>query len=552
MEKIFKDFVRQKDGPKTEKEVWSTIADMLENEEVAIRPQREEIYKFFKERTDIQLIPKLKEIMDYVLDKVDLGQLVRAIIRGPRGGGKTFGIASTVEFPLWFWYDFDCVNMGGSASQAKKAYKAIKQLLDIPEVSKQVAKTVISSTEKHNGTWINVLATSSRQVRSPHPGGKNKGGLLFVDEECEIPAADPPLVEAAKPLVNSANPSVILRVSTQHKVGDTFEETWDNAKKLGYKKFEFDIFDACKTCTRDCRINIEEDEEKGCFDQIRKDTYDKEGKLVKKGYCKGKAHRDGIIYDILPDGEVKEEYVAEHDWKGLVEGWVAIEEIFQAWLESDIETFEVEWMGKKKSRIGKIYAPDLLDEATLDEFDIPFKKFLGCEKSIGIDWGFSGMCVVTYFFKYKDTIYLYWIDIYRNVGANATIGDIVDRDRNDKHEMALGDAEGKYENDNLASKVDFLVQEVAFAAFKEFGISWIKNCLEKHTFKVLKYWQGEKNPGFDIWDSQMRGYKYGPNGKPLKKKDHGPDSTLCGMLRWAPKRRKKKSMDETEPKLHVV
>ncbi len=320
---------------KTEGDALNQIASMLEDEEISDKPDRAQIYEFYKQRTGIQIVPKLKEMMDYVLDTVDTGQLVRAILRGPRGGGKTYGIASCIEFPLWYFYDFDCVNMGGSASQAKKAYKAIQELLQIPEVAQQLARTVQSSTEKHNGTFINVLATSSRQVRSPHPGGRNKGGLLFIDEECEI--QDATLVDAAKPLVNSANPSVIIRSSTQHKVGDSFEDCWDNALEYGYKRFELDIFDVCKTCTRDCRISIKDDPKHGCVDVIRKDTLNAKGEVIREGYCKGRAHHDGIIYQHNLDGTVTESYEEKHDWKGEVDGWVAIEEIFQGVKDSDRE-----------------------------------------------------------------------------------------------------------------------------------------------------------------------------------------------------------------------
>lgn len=535
----------------SESDAFLKMATMLEQDDQ--RPaRREEVYKFFEERTDIQLVPKIKMMMEYVFERVEAGKIVRLIVKGPRGGGKTFGIASCIEFPLWFFYDFDCVNMGGSSSQAKKAYKAIKLLLDIPEVERHVERSVISSTEKKNGTWINVLATSSKQVRSPHPGNKRKGGLLFIDEECEVPEADPPLVSSAIPLVNSANPSVIIRSSTQHKVGDSFEDCWDNAKEYGYKRIAFDIFDSCRTCTRSCHIPLDKDPERGCIDSFRMDTKDKDGKVTKPGYCKGRAHHDGLIVDVKEDGTYTTTYDEAEDWKKKVDGWVSIDEIFQGWKESDVETFEVEWLGGKKSRKGKIYDPVLLDEAAAYSFEIPKAKFLGCDKSVGIDWGFSGMCVVTYFFQYANTIFLYHVDIYKQAGIDETKADIIERVHTDKIDMALGDAAGKYENDSLASGAEITVHEIPFGTYKEFGIANIKNHLEKKTFKILKTWQGQRNPGYDTFFRQMKEYKYDNNGKPMKKNDHGPDSALCGMLRWAPKRKKNRKLDEVEPRIMAV
>ena len=533
----------------SENDALYKIASMLEHEESPTRVSRDELFNFLQNKAGIILVPKLKEIINYTFDKIDQGKIVRIIIKGPRGGGKTYGIASCIEFPLWYWYDFDCVNMGGSSSQAKKAYKAIQLLLEIPEVKKQVKNTIQAETVKHNGTWINVLSTSSKQVRSPHPGNKFKGGFLFIDEECEI--QDQTLVDAAKPIVNSANPSIIIRSSTQHKVGDTFEDCWNNAKKLGYKTFESDIFDACVTCKRNCKVSIDDDPENGCHDAIRKDTYDRNGEVAREGYCKGKAHHDGVIYDIDVDGKFTEKYVKEHDWHGN-EGWVSIEEIFQGFLESDKETFEVEWMGRSKSRKGKVYDPLTLDEAE-NKTSILLKRnsFKRCSKSIGIDWGFAGMCVVTYFFVYGKYIYLYWIDIYKNVGMDVVVGDIRIRAKNDNHDTALGDAEGAYENEELAKYLS--VSSVAFNLWKEFGIGNIRNLLEKKILKVLKYWDGYKNPGFDVWDEQMRNYRFDEYGKPLKKNDHCPDSTLCGLLKWAPKRHKRKSGELlNEPKIHMI
>ena len=534
---------------KTENDMFSAIAKLLEDA-IGQTASKDEIFTFFKERTSIQLVPKLKEMMTYVFDRVENRQLVRMIIRGPRGGGKTFGIASCIEFPLWYFYDFDCVNMGGSATQAAKAYKAIKELLNIPEVDDQLARTVQRSTEKKNGTWINVLATSSRQVRSPHPGNRNKGGLLFIDEECEI--QDATLVDAAKPLVNSANPSVIIRSSTQHKVGDSFEECWDNAQKLGYKRFEFDIFDACQTCKRDCSKSIQTDPTNGCYDAIRKNTYNRDGQLVKKGYCRGRAHHDGNIFDDAADGTITQTYVPEYDWSKIgVDGWVAMDEIFQGYIETDSETFEVEWMGKTKTKKGKIYDPYLIDEAEIDGVNITRNTFRRCAKSIGIDWGFAGMCVVTYYFVYGKNIYLYWIDTYKHVGMDDTIGDIYNRQKLDNHEVVLADSEGAYENEALSKYIT--VHSVAFGFWKDFGISNVRNLLEKKILKVCKFWDGKKNPGFDVWDQQMRGYRFGDNGKPMKKNDHAPDSTMCGLLKWAPKRRKNRSGDILdEPKIHAV
>src|SRR3990167_2042961 len=516
---------------KTEKDCFTRIADLLEEETLPVNRSLDEILNFLVS-VGLILVPKIRGMIVYALHRAQRKEIIRMIVKACRGGGKTFSIAAGIEFTLFYFFNYDAVNLGGSKAQAIKAYEIIYNLVQHPMVQPNIKSITTSGVKKKNDTWISVLATSSTSVRSPHPGSVGKGGLLFIDEECEI--KDPNIVKSAKPVVNTADPSAIIRSSTQHKLDDTFEEAWDNAKKEGYERFQWDIFDVCQHCTRKCYVSFEKDPVNGCYDGLRKDTYDVNGVVIKKGYCKGKAHHDGWTYECDKNGSWTKHYGHKSDWKGKIEGWVKIEEIFQGYIENDSETFEIEYLGRKAKRKGKVYDSSLIDKAELEALDIPFKLFRQLPKSIGIDWGYSGETCVTYSFYYAKKIYIYWIEFYTRQNLDYIIECVRERSKTDNHEEAYGDAEGAFENAQLQDHL--IVYSIAFAQWKDFGVKNARNMLEKERIQILKYWQGEENPGYTHWLEQMRAYRLDRKSTRLKLNDHGPDAILCNLLKWAPKK----------------
>ena len=535
---------------RNEKDCFRQIALMLDEQDVSTTVTDEEILQFLR-RSGVLLVPKIKQLVLWAIRRARKKQIMRAVVKACRGGGKTFSIASGVEFALFYFFDYDCVNLGGSKAQADKAYSAIQDIIQLPDVNPTIESSIQTRTKKKNGTWIAVLATSSTSVRSPHAGNPGKGGLLFIDEECEI--KDQTLVNSAKPVVNTADPSAIIRASTQHKLDDTFEELWNNAKKQGYTRFSWDAFDVCQHCTRKCWVSYDEDPKNGCHDGLRKDTYDNRGNLIRKGYCKGKAHHDGWIYECDDKGEWTKKYDKVLDWKDESEGWIQISEILQAFVENDSETFEVEYLGQKRRRKGKVYDSELIDEACEERLEITLRQFKQCHKSIGIDWGYAGETAVTYSFLYRNCIYIYWIEYYTQTDLDIITDAVKGRANSLEHNEAYADSAGPFENAKLADHL--AVFSVVFSQWKDFGVKNTRNFLEKKRVKILSEWMGQPNPGYEHFIEQMKGYRYDEHGNYYKKNDHGPDAILCNLLKWAPRRRDikgKRNRTNREPRMFVV
>lgn len=125
---------------------------------------------------------------------------------------------SFIEFYLWMIKSYDALNLGGSELQANNVYEYLLQYMDSDQYWMTLVKgqTKVSETTKKDRAWIRVLTASSKSVRSPHAGGirniggvrVERGGLLVIDEEAE---ADPEIVKAALPTINTARPSVNVR-----------------------------------------------------------------------------------------------------------------------------------------------------------------------------------------------------------------------------------------------------------------------------------------------------------------------------------------------------
>lgn len=505
-------------------------------------------YAFFMDN-GIMLPPKPKQFVKFVLDAAAAKQKVRVVVKATRGGGKT-KITSALEFVLFYQHDYDFVNLGGSQHQAETAYEYMHGFFMIPEVAKAMHKTLQSESKKFNGTWIKVLAASEKKTRTKHVGNKNKGGGLVIDEEAE---ADERIVKSALPIVINANPSIVMRISTDHKEASSFQQLVENSGKRGYKLFQWDAFDVCSKCTRDCRISYKDDPANGCVDQFRMDVFDDVGRRQSEGYCKGKAHQTGKVWEVNAQGQWIEQDKPELKWDEGVEGWIDVGELITQWDDMDQATFETEYVGKRARRTGRVYDPNQLDAAVMDNFDLPEHTMRSLEeKTLGIDWGFTNQTFTVYGFRYNKKVYLYWMEYYVNKKLDYIIGEVDRRCREDGHVDCQADAAGKFENAALGDKL--LVKEIPFGEWKEFGIGNVRNYLEKERLVILRNWRGRPNPGFEEWMSQMKGYEYGPDGKAVKKNDHGPDATLCALLKWFRARPTKAKMAQqfAEPRMHVI
>lgn len=223
-----------------------------------------------------------------LINRVYAGNCTRAIWVGPRGGGKSQTDA-LIEFLLWFFKNYDVVNVGGSETQAANVYAYLQGFMQqyrdfyaetqmggqapslalTKETMSRTVKLVDQSRlhvprlygedgqllppEKFSGppmakdskAFIAVLAASQKQVRGPHAGSEKRGGALIIDEEAEV-AAD--ISTASRYIVNTAIPSVIIRTSTNHNSIGTFAEDVEDPDAKGLELYRTSIFDMTHTC----------------------------------------------------------------------------------------------------------------------------------------------------------------------------------------------------------------------------------------------------------------------------------------------------------------
>lgn len=478
---------------------------------------------------DYDLPPITAGLRELFFDVVVYKRVIRAIAKAPRGGGKTL-IASVIEFTLWFLDHYDWVNLGGSEKQARVLYGYIQSYLEdnpplMPdERTGLVIKSVQSETISSTRAWLKILTASTRQTRGPHAGDGNRGGGLTLDEEMET---EEDVVEAAKWIINTANPGVTLRISTFHKTHGTFQEVWDQAKERGYTRYEWDIFDVCQKChfacacewvppedieaTPDLAVPDVADDATFCpVTEFVRDYYieheDGENELLHRAYCGGKAQYS--------------------------EGWIPIDNVVQMWQDTDRANFEVEGMGWRPSAGGLVIKDlDALDEMFVDE-EPPKRK--GVPGVIGIDWGLQGECSIGALQMIDGDIWLVDYDFYTGVPDTTIYEVVAEMARVHGIEEVNGDASHPYCNLNLKRPPYRLkVRPINFGVLKELGVGNVNKWVEDRRFKIPMGWRDPvKAQRYQKLKSQIINWRRDKNGKIVKRDDHGPDMILCGLLKW--------------------
>lgn len=444
------------------------------------------------------ITPGLRELVEDVCCL-----LVRsAAVVGPRGGGKSQGV-SFIEFYLVFIEMFDALNLGGSELQADQVYQYLKDYIESDPYWGNLVKgeTLASKTTTVDNAWIRVLTASQKSVRSPHAGGRKKGGrmaggVLVIDEEAE---ADEKIVSAALPTINTARPSINVRSSTFHNEVGSFADLIDSHEEMGYKLYKWTAFDVAERCTDLC------EECEPCF---AKDHYDNvvnpdtglaERKLIHKAYCGGIAHYS--------------------------EGWIPIEEIRTLWKRGKRNhgTFEVEQMGSRPSSSGYVIKDRIAFQASLTTESAQSLYIPGCHVSVCVDWGSSNAAVSVWQEQPGDKHVLLHADLLQEYGETQIFGVIIGysvKYRNELIEVAadIGGG-GSYFNPKLREEYRLPVRDVNFAEEKETAAAaW--NIYNEAPGKVVIPME------HDDFRTQVKKWRR-VNGRIQKGGDHLCDTGIC-------------------------
>ncbi len=417
-------------------------------------------------------------------------RVTRAIIKAPRGGGKS-QLLSAIAFALWFFKRRKLIDLGGAFSQAKIVYNYILNYLHSNQtiLSTLDKPPLMQHTVDKEGNYLKCIPASQKQVRGPHPDG------LLGDEICECKDE---LIEAALPMVDTSENPLIILTSTFHKIFGIFQDFWDSAPEKGYKRYSWDIFDIAKP-----------------FDPAIWD--------------------DERLNKEIPDLQKLKKL--SKDKTGDPEGWVPINNIIQAWREKPtLDHFLVELMGERPSQAGLVTNPEDVDECVFDDTkEHPYHYLENAFCTMGIDWGFSSMTSLIDLMLYKDQIkVLLENKDYSQVPLDVIIEDIIDICIKRPRPVIYADSSGKFENIDLQKKLNkayqdgklkmkVRVEEVVFSTEKESLLGCYRSHFEKHLFRIPESFKTA------IWQYKRYRYQEGSD-KPVKKDDHIPDATLCALV----------------------
>lgn len=408
------------------------------------------------------------------------------IMKAPRGGGKSKMLGS-LGFCLFFFRGLKVIDMGGALAQAKVVYNYFTAIIfSNPLILKSLPKDpMMEFTVGSDDNYFSCVAASPKAVRGPHPD------VLMADEVCETPDE---LIDSALPMVDTSQTPIRILTSTFHKVFGIFQEIWDRADELGYKRYSWDIFDVVKT-----------------FDPSIWD--DKELNRYISDFDKLKALAKGRTGD--PDG------------------WIPIQNIINAWRSKrSLDWFLTEYMGERPSASGLVIKPEDIDVATFDnEKEIEYNFIKGAEVVGGLDWGFSSMTAWVPLMNHKDAVKVQvGLRTYSQTESEEIIKDICDDVAYFGIHYIYADSAGKFENAALQKELNTRrlsckVIEVVFSKEKETMLGNYRAHFERAKMRIPKIYTTA------IW--QHKRYRYIPGtNKVQKKDDHIPDATQCALQHW--------------------
>jgi len=504
-------------------ELNTSIEDLINGiniEPTFIEKYRDDPIKYFETRHNALFPPKIRIMFNTIYNRIRAGKDTRVLMVGPRGSGKSYLVAM-IEYAAWMFLNAQCVNLGGSEEQARAVYDHISGFLYSDSEARDsmgdgdLLRERITKGGIFPIPYVNCRTASEKSVRGPHPGRSGVPGVLVIDEVFE---AEDDIVRSALPMINTADPKVLIMLTTFHKPTGIFQEFWDanDIEIEGFSepfiRYSWDAFDISKPCNRDCNL---------CHERIRNQ------------YCK-------YVCDcIMPNGTRKEHHPAHITTERcpicgakyvrkarLGGGWLDLADMFFYVDKIDTNTFETDYMGLRPSIVGGVLDSHSVDSAiarapkSVDRID--FSKY---SYKIGIDWGARGQTAILVaqidhnrdyiLFKQKafnnttDTQIREWLDALR-VETGIT--------------EVWADQSHPFQNDYLA-RIGFSVHPVNFHKFKEDAVGVIKYYFEANKLFIM-------DCGHDtvVFTKQLKGWRRNKMGRIVKRNDHFCDALICLML----------------------
>jgi len=174
--------------------------------------------------------------IEFLLDVSKRGVRLAIIVAG-RGAGKTFSLAVYVIWRIFtheFW-GISC--MGGSAEQSEKIHKYVSYWVrETQELGSYCVKCTTKRVATYCESYASFLSCSVTSVRGPHTVE------LIIDEQAAgEQRGGTKIIKAAIGQVSTSKDIHIIKSSTAQYIQGDFIYTWNNAKKLGYKRYRWSI-----------------------------------------------------------------------------------------------------------------------------------------------------------------------------------------------------------------------------------------------------------------------------------------------------------------------
>lgn len=459
----------------------------------------------------IKLIPQqVILIADIFYRRTRNGKLVnKVIIWASRGGGKGVCV-SIIMYLLMVYRGRSFVDLAGGKDQALIVYEYTKELWKcIPEVYEKLltGEPLQSKTVLKNGATLKCVPNSYTQTRGKHPNG------LVCDEISQRDPSKDANFKAAMNMVFSETDYLIILLSTFHIPVGLFPDIWDNADKKGFVKYKWDVFDTAQKCTLpyNC-IPGDDPDKKDCPLTEKVDEFDNKGNLLGFRYegCQGKCRNTN--------------------------GYAPIENLFGAYeTNNDDETWKVEFRCERPKTKGPVYNLGNVWKSFIPDKEIEIPKEPDPnEVAIGIDWGWQGQTAVVgpafrcngyvavlhekYFTRKPAAEVIHYLNMIRK-----KYGDfVIYPDSSHPFENAQLVEQGFtiWCDKNSRSDTNF---GVTFNKWKEWGIGNLRRYFDNQKLRISL----DECP--DLWQ-YLKKYRLGPDGKPVKSDDHGPDALLTCML----------------------
>ncbi|MBU0630985.1 MAG: hypothetical protein KKC80_08790 [Candidatus Margulisbacteria bacterium] len=397
-----------------------------------------------------------------------------------------------------------------SQDQAKQVYEYTTQFWDCFPLMKKTLlprDTQVSLTKLITGVTLRCVTSTEKSARSKHPPG------LCMDEVCQDKEGIDVVFRSAMGASLTEPNSTIIALSTFHIPVGLFQEMWDHATKLGFRRYTWSTWDIMEKCNEGMEHATDKDPNAYSFcikhcpltEQINEVVNSPDGKITRRKYigCFGQArHTEGFRKRAV--------VIAAKAASG--------------------KDFVVEWENNRPTVPGSVYDINDVNYAEKSEFVLP-ENSSPLLVTVGIDWGFNEgcMCIIL---LYEEGIFIPDAE-FMNFKTVLECINILEKWQEEYAQYdestdsflnfsIYADSSHPFNNNDL-DEAGFETIPVDFKMVKEFGI-----------FNITKYFENGRisiNGELYKFLRQIKEYRYNKKtGKPLKRNDHAPDAMLAGMI----------------------